>query len=307
MGTPDFAVPALEKIIERHEVIAVVTQPDKPKDRGGRAQFGEVKSAALKSGLPIYQFMKIRIDGVEVLKALQPDVMVTAAYGQILSQEILDIPKYGVLNIHASMLPKYRGSAPIQWAIVKGERETGVTIMQTALGIDCGQTCLSKSIPIELNDTAGTMFDKLKNLGAELIIEALDLLAKSKLVFENQDEARATHYPMIKKSDGLIDWKKSSHEIFNIVRGFNPWPTAYSYLNGLFIKIYECEPIDGDFSGLNGQIVKANLKEGLIVKCGSGYLKIKQLQTPNKKRMTVKEYLNGNAVNVGDVFGDIDE
>ncbi|MDE6372798.1 MAG: methionyl-tRNA formyltransferase, partial [Clostridia bacterium] len=215
LGTPDFAVKALDKLVgEGYDVVGVVTQPDKRRNRG-EISFCPVKEYAIDKGIKVYQYDSIRREGVEDIKAIAPDVMITCAFGQIISQEILDIPKYGVLNIHASLLPKYRGSSPIQWCLINGEKITGVTIMKTALAVDSGDILLQKQLDILPEENAGELFDRLAALGGEAIVEALRLVESEKAVFTPQDESKATHYPMISKEDGLIDWQLSAVDIFN--------------------------------------------------------------------------------------------
>ena len=218
-GTPDFAVEPLKKIISgRHEVIAVVTQPDRSKGRSGKPVFSPVKEVAVSFGIPVLQYEKIRKEGVEDLKKLSADIFVTCAYGQILSQEIIDIPPHGIINIHASLLPRYRGAAPIQWSILSGDEETGVTIMRTEAGVDTGDVILQKSVKIGSDETAGELFGKLSSLGADLINEALDLIAEGKAEYKKQDESLATHVRMLRKEDGLIDWSLPAKRIYDLVR-----------------------------------------------------------------------------------------
>ena len=237
LGTPDFAVAALERIVGTdNEVVGVVTQPDRKRNRG-EVSFCPVKQFAVEKGIKVYQYESIRKEGVEDIKAINPDIIITCAFGQIISQEILDIPKYGVINIHASLLPKYRGSSPIQWCLVNGESKTGVTIMRTALAVDSGDILLQKEIDILPEENAGELFDRLAILGGQAIVEALEIIADGRAVYTPQQESQATHYPMISKEDGKIDWSKSAREVFNKMRGFTPWPSAFTTLDGKLFKI----------------------------------------------------------------------
>ena len=294
LGTPEFAVPTLKAIVEsKHEVLAVVTQPDKKRDRNV-ISFSPVKEEALKHNLEVLQYEKIKIEGIEDLKRLNPDVMVTCAYGQIISQEILDIPKFGVINVHASLLPKYRGSSPIQWAIINGESQTGITIMKTALGVDSGDIILQKKIDIKENETAGELFDRLSQIGPMALLEALDLIEQGKAVFTPQDESKATHVSMLKKEDGHIDWSKKANEIKNQVYGMNPWPSAFSYFNKKLFKIWTCdiEPIQIDYP--NGYMFIKDKK--VFVKCSDGAIELKEVQIEGKKRMTSQAFILGNDI-----------
>ena len=322
MGTPDFARCALEKIIEAgHEVVLVVTQPDKPKGRSGELQVSDVKALALEHNLTVFQPVKIKEpEHVAYLKSIEADIYVVAAFGQILSQEILDIPKYGCVNIHASLLPEYRGAAPIQQSIIDGKKETGVTIMQMAAGMDTGDILIQKTIPIEENETGGGLFDKLSILGAELIVEALPLIEAGKLTPVPQDEAKATKCGKLSKDMGKIDFSKDAETIRNLVRGLNPWPSAFTSLEGKMLKIWSAKALDEEgFDAVYGgqeseegfavrqQLVKDNAygsiaavaKDSFAVLTGGGYLQILEVQLEGKKRMDAKSFLLGNRVKVG--------
>ncbi len=286
LGTPDFSVGCLQALINsKHEVIAVVTQPDKARNRMV-VSFSPVKEEAIKHNIKVLQYDKIRVEGVEDLKNLNPDIMVTCAYGQIISQEILDIPKYGVINVHASLLPKYRGSAPIQWAILNGETKTGITIMQTALGVDSGDIILQKEVGIEKGETAGELFDDLAKIAPDVLLEAIELIEQGKATFIKQDESQATHFPMLKKEDGHINWQEDGNTIINKIYGLNPWPSAYSNLDGKVFKIYKAEFEEGKSSDF-GKIT------GDKVACGNGYIKLQEVQIEGKKRMDIQEFLRG--------------
>ncbi|WP_022762623.1 MULTISPECIES: methionyl-tRNA formyltransferase [unclassified Butyrivibrio] len=301
MGTPDFSVPPLEKMIEAgHEIVAVVTQPDKPKGRSDKLVPSPVKECALKHGLKIMQPKKIReAEVVEELKSLGADIFVVAAFGQILSQEVLDIPKFGCVNIHASLLPKYRGAAPIQMCILNGDKTTGVTIMQMNAGMDTGDMLITKEIPIEEDDTAGTLFDKLMYLGADLIVEALPKIEKGELTPTPQNDAEATKCGKISKDMGQINWNDDASKISYLVRGMNPWPSAYTHLNGKMLKIWTAKVQNNTSNGNPGTIAAVN-KDSFTVNTGDGLLEITELQLEGKKRMDVKSFLLGYTLNTGD-------
>lgn len=315
MGTPDFAASALEKIVEAgHEINLVVTQPDKPKGRSGELQVSDVKACALKHGFPVFQPERIKLpENVAYLKNYEADIYVVAAFGQILSQEILDIPKFGCVNIHASLLPKYRGAAPIQQAIIDGEKTTGVTIMQMAAGMDTGDILLQREIPIDDNETGGGLFDKLSELGAELIAEALPKIERGELTPVPQDEKLATKCGKLSKNMGKIDFNKSAVTIRNLVRGLNPWPSAYTRLDGKMLKIWSADAIDDknvkEIAG-NVEVLKNAApgtvsfvtKDAVGVATGKGTLVLKEVQLEGKKRMLVKDFLLGNKVEIGTSF-----
>lgn len=315
MGTPDFAASALEKIVEAgHEITLVVTQPDKPKGRSGELQVSDVKACALKHGFPVFQPERIKLpENVAYLKNYEADIYVVAAFGQILSQEILDIPKFGCVNIHASLLPKYRGAAPIQQAIIDGEKTTGVTIMQMAAGMDTGDILLQREVPIDDNETGGGLFDKLSELGAELIVEALPKIERGELTPVMQDEKLATKCGKLSKNMGKIDFNKNAITIRNLVRGLNPWPSAYTRLDGKMLKIWSADAIDDknvkEIAG-NVEVLKNAApgtvsfvtKDAVGVATGKGTLVLKEVQLEGKKRMLVKDFLLGNKVEIGTSF-----
>ena len=304
MGTPDFAAGALEAIVkEGHEVAAAVTQPDKPKGRGKEVQMSPVKACALKYGIPVLQPVKIREpEEIKRLSALEADIFVVAAYGQILSEEILRMPRFGCVNIHASLLPKYRGAAPIQWVILNGEKETGITIMQMDKGVDTGDMLMKCVIPIEKRETGESLHDKLCEAGARLITEALLKIEKGELRPEKQNEEEASYVGMIKKSLGLIDWTKDAVFIDRLVRGLNSWPSAYTYYHKKNLKIWESEPVeDIGTAGTErpaGSIEKVE-KEAFYVRTGKGFLKVTKVQPEGKKRMDVKDFLLGYPMEEG--------
>lgn len=301
LGTPDFAVAALERIVGTdNEVVGVVTQPDRKRNRG-EVSFCPVKQFAVEKGIKVYQYESIRKEGVEEIKAINPDIMITCAFGQIISQEILDIPKYGVINIHASLLPKYRGSSPIQWCLVNGESKTGVTIMRTALAVDSGDILLQKEIDILPEENAGELFDRLAVLGGEAIVEALEIIKDGKAVYTPQDESKATHYPMISKEDGKIDWSRSAREVFNKMRGFTPWPSAFTTLDGKLFKILKCVVSDKIFDGKEGQVFVEERKAYVV--CGNGTVELKEVQLEGKKAMPVSDFLLSGKLKTGVVLG----
>ena len=301
LGTPDFAVAALERIVGTdNEVVGVVTQPDRKRNRG-EVSFCPVKQFAVEKGIKVYQYESIRKEGVEDIKAINPDIIITCAFGQIISQEILDIPKYGVINIHASLLPKYRGSSPIQWCLVNGESKTGVTIMRTALAVDSGDILLQKEIDILPEENAGELFDRLAILGGQAIVEALEIIADGRAVYTPQQESQATHYPMISKEDGKIDWSKSAREVFNKMRGFTPWPSAFTTLDGKLFKILKCVVSDKIFDGKEGEVVIEERKAYVV--CGNGTVELKEVQLEGKKAMPVSDFLLSGKLKTGVVLG----
>ncbi len=306
MGTPEFAVGPLRAIYEAgHEVLAVVTQPDKAKGRGKEMQACEVKEYAVSKNIPVLQPMKIkRPEAVELLKEYAADLYIVAAFGQILSQEILDIPKYGCLNIHASLLPKYRGAAPIQWSIINGEEETGVTIMQMDAGLDTGDMLLKKAVKIEEHETGQTLHDKLSIIGSELILEALKQIQEGSIKREKQDDSKSTYASMLSKEMGCIKWEMHAQEIERLIRGLNPWPSAFTYYEGKSLKIWEAG-IDTSYSGerieVPGTIIKVEKNE-VYVATGSGVLTLESVQLEGKRKMSIHDFLLGNKVVQGQLF-----
>ena len=301
MGTPDFAKGALEALIAAgHEITAVVTQPDKAKGRSKELQFPPVKECALAHNIPVMQPVRIKTpEAIAELARYEADVFVVAAFGQILSQEILDMPPYGSLNIHGSLLPKYRGASPIQQVIVDGEKETGVTIMQMDAGIDTGDMLYKRSIEIEDTDTFETLHDKLMVLGGEAIVEALELLEDDALVPEKQDDALSCHAKLITKEMGNIDFTKKAIEINRLVRGLNPWPSAYTFYKGKQMKVWETKVADRTCDKQPGTITEVT-KDAIKVACGEGVLEIYSLQLEGKKRMSAHDFLLGVKVQEGE-------
>ncbi len=304
MGTPDFSVGALEALIKAgHEICLVVTQPDKPKGRSGAMQFPPVKECAVKYDIPVFQPERIKKpEAVSVLKEYEADIYVVAAFGQLLSQEILDIPKYGCVNIHASLLPKYRGASPIQQAVIDGEEKSGVTIMQMELGMDTGAILYQKEMELDAKETGESLFEKLAVLGAEAIVEALPLIEAGEIEPVPQDEEKATHVKMITKAQGLIDFSESAVVIERLIRGMNSWPSAYTYLNGKQLKIWDADVVVSAEEGKPGEVIRVE-KDSFYVQTGNGLLKINELQLEGKKRMNVHDFLLGFKLETGEQLG----
>lgn len=306
MGTPEFAVPSLQVLIDEvDEVVGVFTQPDQPSGRGMSLHAPPVKRLAEAHHIPVFQPQKLRAP--EVLTCLQewrPDLIVVVAYGRMLPHAILEFPPQGCINVHASLLPKYRGAAPIQWAIAQGENETGVTIMRISERMDAGDILLQRAIPIEKNDTGGSLHDKLAQLGAEALREALALLKRGQLPARRQNEDEVTYAPMIKKEDGRIDWTQEASVIERRIRAFTPWPSAYSTFQGKLLKIFtaQVEPHTPDIPASPGTVTEASSVH-LVVATGSGQLALQEVQLEGKKRMSIEEFLRGHAVRRGTQLG----
>ncbi len=309
MGTPDFSIGTLEALVEAgHEVVLAVTQPDKPKGRGKEMQFTPVKECALKYNIPVYQPRRVReAECIEELRKYNADIMVVVAFGQILPKEILEMTPYGCVNVHASLLPKYRGSAPIQWAIINGEEVTGVTTMQMDEGLDTGDMLLKTEIPIEEKETGGSLFDKLAVAGAKLCVETLEALQNKTVTPVPQGETTTAYAKMLDKQLGNIDWTKRAVEIERLIRGLTPWPSAYTDWNGKVMKIWDAEM---DFEKVEtmeieearpGTIVKVE-KDTFYVQTGDRLLKVLELQIPGKKRMDAGAFLRGYQVKVGEML-----
>lgn len=301
LGTPDFAVPPLKNLIEKSDgfkVIAVVTNKDKPVGRKQVLTPCPVKVFAESKGIKVLSYDKIREEGVLDLKNLSPDIMITCAFGQILSQEILDIPKYGVINIHASLLPKYRGASPIHYAILNGEKETGVTIMKTDIGIDTGDMISYKSTPIYDTETCGELFDRLSLIGADLIVDTLKSIISGSAKYIPQDHSKATLTKMIKKEHAKINWQDSAEKIYNQIRAFNPAPKAFCLFNGEPLKIFSAKV--GENSGKPGEIIRND--DILEIACGEGSLVILELQKAGGKAMLCSDFLRGNKLEKGSIL-----
>ena len=305
MGTPDFAVGSLQALCEsgKHEILAVVTQPDRPKGRGNKLLQTPVKEYALEQGLTVYQPQKVKTpEFVELLHELQPELIVVAAFGQFLSKEILELPKYGCINVHASLLPKYRGAAPIQYAIIKGEKESGVTIMQMDIGMDTGAMLDKVVVPIEENTTMGELHDALREQGAALLLEVIDKIAAGTAVAEPQDNEQATYATLLDRSMEHIDWSKTAQEVHNLIRGFNPAPSTFTKLpNGKSLKIWGSKMTDKNSAAAAGTVIETG-KHSFFVACGEGVLEITEVQPESKKRMPAQVFLNGRGVQEGDLL-----
>jgi len=302
MGTPDFAAASLEALIDsRHEIQAVVTQPDKPKGRKGELTPSPVKVIAKREGIKVYQPLKVRDEEfVKTLRAYNPDVMVVVAFGQIIPLSILKMPKYGCVNIHGSLLPKYRGAAPIQWAVLDGEKETGITTILMDEGIDTGDILLKKTIKIDADETSGSLFDKLKALGAETILETLDELEKGSITPTKQGESPTAYAKMLTKAMGLIDFTRSAKELDCFVRGMDPWPSAYTLLAGKTLKLWKVRAVEK--SGKAGSVIEIG-KESFTIACGEGAIEVLEVQLEGKKRMSAGDFLKGSTLNIGQELG----
>ena len=305
MGTPDFAVGSLQALCEsgKHEILAVVTQPDRPKGRGNKLLQTPVKEYALEQGLTVYQPQKVKTpEFVELLHELQPELIVVAAFGQFLSKEILELPKYGCINVHASLLPKYRGAAPIQYAIIKGEKESGVTIMQMDIGMDTGAMLDKVVVPIAENTTMGELHDALREQGAALLLQVIDKIAAGTAVAEPQDNEQATYATLLDRSMEHIDWSKTAQEVHNLIRGFNPAPSTFTKLpNGKSLKIWGSKMTDKSSATAAGTVIETG-KHSFFVACGEGVLEITEVQPESKKRMPAQVFLNGRGVQEGDLL-----
>ena len=304
MGTPEFAVPSLKALLDAgYGVVGVFTQPDRPVGRGHKLAACPVKKLAVERGVPVYQFERLRNEeGLACLRALAPDIVVTAAFGQILSQALLDVPKMGTVNVHASLLPAYRGAAPINWCILNGETRTGVTTMLTDAGVDTGAMLLRRETDIGETETAAELSARLSQLGAELLIETLKGYIAGEIAPVKQDERLASRQPMLKKEMGLIDWTRSAKEIACQARGLDPWPSAYTDYAGGTLKIYRARPAVGE--GEPGTVLRSSAKEGLFVACGEGALEVLEMQAPGGKRMSARAYLAGKKIEPGTRFGE---
>lgn len=294
LGTPEFAVPSLDMLAQSGHDLSVFTQPDRPVGRHAALTAPPTKAYALSRGIPVFQFERIRLpEGVAALKAFAPDLMVTAAFGQILSAENLAIPKHGCINVHGSLLPKYRGAAPIQWALINGEEETGVTTMMTDVGMDTGDILLTDRIRISENATAGELFEQLSVLGAETLRRTIAALEAGRLTRTPQDETQATKYPMLKKEHGKLDFHETARMVHNRVRGTNPWPGAFALLAGEPLKIHRTLPAERPAEPAMPGTLSGNAKTGLFVRCRDGWLEILELQATGGKRLSARDFLAG--------------
>lgn len=298
MGTPDFAVPSLRAVAAAgYEIAGVFTQPDRPVGRGHRLAMPPVKQAALELGLLVFQFERVRRkEGVAALAALSPDVLVTAAFGQILPERILSIPKMGTVNVHGSLLPKYRGPAPIQWALYNGETTTGITTMMTDAGIDTGDMLLKRSLEIGADEGCQSLHDRMAALGAELLVETLARLEAGNCPREKQDESQASYYPMIKKEDGLLDFRRTARQLYHQSRAFDIWPGTYATMNGQTIRLSGLKPAEGGCDCPPGTVLCADARQGILVQAGEGAISVGQVQVPGGKRMDAKAFLCGRSL-----------
>ncbi|MCX7711933.1 MAG: methionyl-tRNA formyltransferase [Clostridia bacterium] len=304
MGTPEFAVPSLDMLVkEGYEVVAVVTQPDKPKGRGNKLAAPPVKEYALEHGIEVLQPVKVRTpEYAEQLRSFKPDLYVTCAYGRILTKEVLDIPPMGCINVHGSLLPKYRGAAPIQWSVINGEKVTGITSMYTDVGMDTGDMLLKKEISLPEDMTAGELHDVLKGVGAEVLKETLVKLKEGTLRRIPQDDSEATLAPIMNKDIGRIDWTRSAAEIHNLVRGTDPWPGAFTFYKGERMRVWKTKVMDKQKQDKKpGTILKVN-KEGILTACNQGLIQILEIQFDSSKRMLVENYICGHAIDEGEVL-----
>lgn len=305
MGTPDFAVPCLRKLVENeYEVVGVVTQPDRPRGRKKELAAPPVKEAAISLGIPVYQPEKLRENGVEDILQLQPDLIVTAAYGQILPKEIIDYPKYGCINVHASLLPKYRGGAPIHKSIIDGEKETGVTIMYMVEKLDAGDMLSQVRVPIEEEDHVGTLHDKLSAAGSQLLLETIPRLIAGEITPVPQDESKVTYAWNIKREDEALHWDKTARQLFNQIRGLCPWPVSYTRLQGQVMKVWKSKVLEETKGNpQEAGTILAVSTEGIDVQTGQGILRLLEVQPAGKKAMKVSDFLRGNPqVQPGMVF-----
>ena len=312
MGTPDFAVPCLDALLSAGHVIAgVITQPDRPKGRGHKLAPPPVKVLALEKGLPVFQPERIKHpEFVATLKELAPEMIVVVAFGQLLSKDILTLPAYGCVNVHASLLPEYRGAAPIHWAVINGETETGVTIMYMDEGLDTGDMIMPARIPIDEDDTTGIVHDKLSALGARLLAEAVEKIADGTAGRVPQDDSQSSYAPLLTKEVELIPWEKSARDVRNLIRGLNPWPGSYTYFNGKVLKIWtagkwaEGAGNPGQVVAAPGQVTAVLPKSGFVVQTGAGRIIITEVQLQGNRRMAAADFIHGHGIKAGDVLGE---
>ncbi|MEI3339004.1 MAG: methionyl-tRNA formyltransferase [Eubacterium sp.] len=303
MGTPDFSVGTLEALIKAgHEVVLAVTQPDKPKGRGKAMQFPPVKEAAVAHGIEVFQPRRVREpECIEVLRKYEADIVVVVAFGQILPKEILEMPKYGCVNVHASLLPKYRGAAPIQWAVINGEKVSGVTTMRMDEGLDTGDMIMKEEVVLDEKETGGSLFDRLSTVGAELCVKTLQAIEEGTAVYTPQNHEEATMTRIIKKQFGRMDWSRPAKELECLIRGLNPWPSAYTMLGGKTFKIWDAEVSQDNTEKPCGTIVRVT-KDEMAVQTGDGLLILREVQLEGKKRMSCDAFLRGCPVEVGSAF-----
>ena len=304
MGASPFAVPSLEILLAKGEnIVGVFTQPDRPQGRGLKIKISLIKGLALENHLSLFQPVKInRDESVSIIKSLSPDIIVVAAFGQIISQRILDIPSFGCINVHASLLPKYRGAAPINWVVINGEKETGVTTMLMDKGLDTGNILLQRKVEIFPEENAGQLHDRLSFLGAEVLLETIERLKQGRLTSSKQEESEASYAPPLKKEDGVIDWEKPAEKIYNHIRGMNPWPGAFTYLEGEILKVFQAKHVIQGHPPEPGKVVKTS-DEGILVGAGEGYVLLTEIQLENHKRMPAAVFLRGHPLIIGTRLG----
>ena len=305
MGTPDFAVPSLQALLDAgHEVCAVYTQPDKPQGRKQVLTPPPVKVLAQEHHIPVYQPLSFKgADAQAQLRALEPEVIIVVAYGKLLPKAVLDIPPRGCINVHGSLLPRWRGAAPIQWSVIAGDQKAGVTTMQMAEGLDTGDMLLTYETEVGARETAGELFDRLAQAGAELLVETLDKL--DTITPTPQDDSQSCYAHMLDKQMAVIDWSKSAHEIDCLIRGLNPWPVALTTLDGARLKVYAAQPVSS--AGKPGEVLEGDAKRGLVVACGEGALMLEEIQLVGGKRMKCADFLRGHAVPKGTILGETKE
>lgn len=305
MGTPDFAVPSLQALLGAgHEVCAVYTQPDKPQGRKQVLTPPPVKVLAQEHHIPVYQPLSFKdADAQAQLRALEPEVIIVVAYGKLLPKAVLDIPPRGCINVHGSLLPRWRGAAPIQWSVIAGDQKAGVTTMQMAEGLDTGDMLLTYETEVGARETAGELFDRLAQAGAELLVETLDKL--DTITPTPQDDSQSCYAHMLDKQMAVIDWSKSAHEIDCLIRGLNPWPVALTTLDGARLKVYAAQPVSG--AGKPGEVLEGDAKRGLVVACGEGALMLEEIKLVGGKRMKCADFLRGHAVPKGTILGETKE
>ena len=303
MGTPDFAVPSLEILIKEFGVKAVFTQPDRPKGRGKKLAMSPVKEVAVENNIPVYQPLKIRNDeeSINVLKSLDLDFIIVVAFGQILPKEILDIPRYGCINLHGSLLPQYRGAAPIQWSVINGEALAGNTTMLMDVGLDTGDMLLTNEVQVTSDMTSGELYEILKSTGANLLVDTINKLAQGDIKPIKQDDSKSSYAPMLNKDIAKINWNLSAEKIHNLIRGLNPWPIATTTYNDLTMKIYKSHVENINSQKVPGTIISVE-KSGIKVSTEEGVLVIEKLQFPNGKPLLVEQFINGNKIDIGTIL-----
>lgn len=304
MGTPELAATCLKTLIDaKEEIAAVITQPDRPKGRGLKMSLPPVKEVAVKHSIPVYQPERIKdVSSIDLVKDIAPDLIVVVAYGKILPKEIIDAPKLGAINVHASLLPGYRGAAPIQWSILNGDKTTGITIMKVIEELDAGDIILQASVPILDEDNTSTLTEKIFKVGAKLLVQAVGDIKSGKVTYIAQDPKLVTLAPTLKKEDGIIDWKKPENEIVNKIRAFFPWPVAYTLLNGKMLKILSADAGLADENDRPGTVIECVKDEGFLVASGSGSVFVKEVQYEGGKRMKAWDFLSGHRLNPGDIL-----